>query len=131
MLPHGLKPIALTVDRNMQNCFRQYPEVYGSELDNDDEEDVAPADLPNPEDSTPEAPSTPTPREKAPMYDDEPSSKPHSPEKVAENRRELGLVPEPYKPSSAKIEEPVSESVVPKAAHDSTDANDKISSAKK
>ena len=50
------------------------------------------------------------------------SSGPHSPEKVAENRRELGLVPENYRPEEKEVKskEPVgeSESLVPKAAHD-------------
>jgi hypothetical protein len=36
----------LTARRDMQGCFRKYPEVYGSELDSDadDDEDDLPAD---------------------------------------------------------------------------------------
>lgn len=121
----------------MQNCFRQYPEVYGSELesdaDDDDEADDLSADVSSsssPASSATDAEqpkSTPT---KQPQTTEraaqaktslEPSSKPHSREKVTENRRELGLVPESYRP---KEEEPMSESetLVPKAAHDASDA---------
>lgn len=132
----------------MQNCFRQYPEVYGSEIDTDDDDDMtadAAADV-----STPSSPSStdspalsskkntnspsPASNADAPLAK-EPvkkesqsksvvpaSSGPHSADKVAENRRELGLVPENYRPEEKEVksQEPVSESesLVPKAAHD-------------
>ena len=32
------------VPRHMQDCFRKYPEIYGSELTEDDEEEAAQAD---------------------------------------------------------------------------------------
>ena len=38
----------LTADRDMQNCFREYPEIYGAEIDSDDEEEGA-VDLAQPE----------------------------------------------------------------------------------
>jgi len=120
----------------MQNCFREYPEVYGSELEGDDEaEDI---ELPQPgqpqSDSTP-APSS-KPREPAAPPENaalsgEPASTPSpsaadkaqapstSSSKPAASENKLGLVPDNYKPD-AKSEEPVSESeeLVPKAAHD-------------
>lgn len=116
--------------RDMQNCFRQYPEIYGSEIDNDDDDDdaddmtAAAADASTPSASTPQ-PTTAT--ESAPKQTKTKSvapapSGPHSAEKVAENRRELGLVPENYRPEEKEVkkQEPVSESegLVPKAAHD-------------
>ena len=113
----------------MQNCFRQYPEIYGSEIDTDDDDDMtadAAADV-----STPAAATSATdaPVAKEPVKKESKSksvapasSGPHSPEKVAENRRELGLVPENYRPEEKEVKskEPVSESenLVRKAAHD-------------
>jgi len=133
----------------MQNCFRQYPEIYGSEIDNDDEDDMtadAAADV-----STPTAPNT-SERSEQPVLSGETntaspnpssnatgapvpvnkesktksvasaSSGPHSAEKVEANRRELGLVPENYRPEEKAVkgqkETSESESLVPKAAHD-------------
>lgn len=159
----------------MQNCFRQYPEVYGSELesDADDDDDVA-SDLAasesTPPTSTSGSPSlhasdvssdaqTSPPKAQRSSSDHASSAKgtlsgqatsqPHSAEQVEENRRELGLVPENYKPEpkkSAKVEgkddterasraseqtksqNPVSESerVVPKAAFDAGNENTKV-----
>ena len=45
--------------RAMQDCFRQHPEIYGAELEDDDEPQPQ-ADAPTPSDApaTPEAPST-------------------------------------------------------------------------
>ncbi|KAF2998867.1 Oxidoreductase [Curvularia kusanoi] len=124
--------------KDMQNCFRQYPEIYGSEIDTDDDDDMtadAAADVATPASSasqentlsgaspassaTDAAPVAKEPKRKsvAPATEG-----PHSPEKVAENRRELGLVPEHYRPEEKEVKrkEPVSESetLVPKAAHD-------------
>ena len=123
----------------MQNCFRQYPEVYGSELESDaadDEDDlIADAAMPTP-DSTPSsrattsaetpsrsAPSKPSPESDKQKQPIERSSTLNSPEKVTEHRPELGLVPGNYKPdaksdtgranqasSQVKNQEPVSES---------------------
>lgn len=134
----------------MQNCFRQYPEVYGSEIDTDDDDDMtadAAADVSTPSDTTPQPAlsgetntSSPNPAANATSNAEAPVAKepvkkeqkkksvapasagPHSAEKVAENRRELGLVPENYRPEEKEVkkQEPVSESesLVPKAAHD-------------
>ncbi len=125
----------------MQNCFRQYPEIYGSEIDTDDDNDDdddddnmtadAAADVSSPNTATlsGEEPTSTSPRTPAPKDQKTKSivpaptpTGPHSPEKLAENRRELGLVPENYRPEekAVKSQEPVSESeaLVPKAAHD-------------
>jgi mitochondrial intermembrane space import and assembly protein 40 len=123
--------------RDMQNCFRQYPEIYGSEIDNDDDDDDdsmtadAAADVSTPSSETPQptlsgedkAAAAPAkePKSKSKSVAPAPSG-PHSADKVAENRRELGLVPENYRPEEKAVKEqdPVSESesLVPKAAHD-------------
>jgi intermembrane space import and assembly protein 40 len=158
----------------MQNCFRQYPEVYGSELDSDaDDEDETAADLAASE-STPATSASGSPSLSASDVSSDaqttpsrsrqnetdhaaaakgkvssgPSSKPHSAEQVEANRRELGLVPDNYKPDQktsavegssdteranqaaqqTKSREPVSESesLVPKAAFDASDDNTKV-----
>lgn len=123
----------------MQGCFRQYPEIYGSEIDTDDDDDDmtadAAADVSVPKDSSstsspnPATNATDAPIAKEPVQKESKtksvvsaSEGPHSAEKVAENRRELGLVPENYRPEEkdVKAKEPVSESesLVPKSAHD-------------
>jgi intermembrane space import and assembly protein 40 len=143
------------VNRGMQDCFRRYPEVYGSELESDaaDDEDDLTADAAH-ADSTPASRSTastgppsvsqsqsdPAAADKG-KQSGEGSSKPYSPERVTEERPDLGLVPGNYKPDAqsdteranqaaaqVKSQEPVSESesLVPKAAHDSKDENTRV-----
>ncbi|KAG9198562.1 Oxidoreductase [Epicoccum nigrum] len=120
--------------KDMQNCFRQYPEIYGSEIDTDDDDDMtadAAADVSAPAagrentasaDRATSATDAPVEKESKSKSAVTASEGPHSPEKVAENRRELGLVPENYRPAEKEVKskEPVSESesLVPKAAHD-------------
>lgn len=120
----------------MQGCFRQYPEIYGSEIDSDDNDDdddvtadaaagvsVPAAAEANDTDAPVLSGETNTP---APAPTQQKTSGPHSPEKLADNRRELGLVPENYRPKekagkqaeSGSESEGESESLVPKAAHD-------------
>jgi intermembrane space import and assembly protein 40 len=112
----------------MQNCFREYPEVYGSELEGDgadDEDDDVPTDSTPAaaySDSTPataSSDSAPLPSRSA-TSSPEPSSsrtkshpetsnadqgklssEPSSTPKSKEGRRELDLVPNSYKPDSA------------------------------
>ncbi|CAN9419069.1 unnamed protein product [Alternaria alternata] len=99
--------------KDMQNCFREYPEVYGSELDSDaDEEDdmTASTETQQPRSSPTSAPpsdtfssNTQSDSRSQPAADDhaasakgdfssERSSKPHTP-------HENNLVPEEYKPN--------------------------------
>ncbi|KAH7071893.1 hypothetical protein BKA63DRAFT_516567 [Paraphoma chrysanthemicola] len=133
--------------KDMQNCFRKYPEVYGSELEGADDDDEAElsGDSPTPAladtNSSPSSQSTETPRSststKAPARETSASDKgkllsdpslPTSPEKGETESRGLGLVPQHYKPDTKKTEEPVSESenLVPKAAFDAGDENTKV-----
>ena len=106
----------------MQNCFRQYPEIYGSEIDKDDDaadDDVDDDDFPAAAAAAPTSTPAPAPAPVSAASPHQASSTPHSAEKVAENRRELGLVPENYRPEESKAAAGKSEeSLVPKAAHD-------------
>ena len=59
----------------MQKCFREYPEIYGAELEPDEEEDATTdrdqpglAESPS---STPESGATPSTSAKKAVYDDE------------------------------------------------------------
>ncbi|KAF1913055.1 hypothetical protein BDU57DRAFT_521739 [Ampelomyces quisqualis] len=122
--------------KDMQNCFREYPEVYGSEIEGDDADE----DAPSPSDSTAYSDSTSTvpssqlksePRsntgtdaqEKGKLSgerDSTPSSSTNASENAKLKGEHLGLVPDTYKPDAKSDSEPVSESekLVPKAAHD-------------
>ena len=118
----------------MQGCFRNYPEIYGSELESDaddDEDDFstegAPTALADSASSTAESVNTAT------SHDIQPKSDPLN---ANAEKRDAGLVPESYRPSGAtervnkateqvkQDHEPTSESerLVPKAAHDASDA---------
>jgi mitochondrial intermembrane space import and assembly protein 40 len=114
--------------RGMQNCFREYPEIYGSELETDDEEEDAIADHDQPglaeHSPSQEQAGTPTPELVS-------KSRP-APEKVTEQPAPHEDVVQQRERASAAIAqvkqeqgEPLSESdeVVPKAWHDGTQAN--------
>ncbi|CAI6334112.1 unnamed protein product [Periconia digitata] len=110
--------------KDMQNCFREYPEIYGAELDSDEEDDApdaAPADgepLPPiadaPAADSSDAASSQTLSDIAKEHG---LTKPSKPDPN-------GLVPESYRPEepSKTKDEPVSEpeALVPKATHDAT-----------
>jgi len=134
--------------KDMQNCFRKYPEVYGSELEADDEDDAAeaaaaadvtPSDLPTPassESSTPapqQSASTPAAASsseiaavKPPTHEREAgraekakqSGEPSSKPRAPEEKKKTGLVPANYQPSADNELASESEQLVPKAAHD-------------
>ena len=111
----------------MQDCFRQHPDVYGSELD-DDEDGAPPA---NPEGgevpatstiattSTPESDSTPSSSIAAttPSEPTSPSSSTSSPSSDATQRAQAAKE-QMGKEHSEILSE--SEELVPKAAHDAT-----------
>lgn len=127
MIKHGI----LIVDiRDMQNCFREYPEVYGSELEGDDDEDAdgdgvtAPAYADAPKSTGQQQASS---HENAAAEKGKQSAEAHS--KPASSSAGLALVPDNYKPDTS---EPVSESesLVPKAAHDAEEENTKVSKRK-
>ncbi|PVH99710.1 mitochondrial intermembrane space import and assembly protein-like protein 40 [Periconia macrospinosa] len=110
--------------KDMQNCFREYPEIYGAELDSDEDDDTQEASPANSEplagaaaaDTSDAAPS----QSVADIAKEHGLTKPSKPDPN-------GLVPESYRPDEASKDEktkdePVSESeaLVPKAAHDAT-----------
>ncbi|KAJ4289015.1 Oxidoreductase [Kalmusia sp. IMI 367209] len=106
--------------KDMQGCFRQYPEIYGSELDSDaDDEDDIPADA---------APATTAAETSALAETQGAKSQAQSasdPLKAPLSKeQDSGMVPDSYRPSSETEREPVSESeqLVPKAAHDASNA---------
>ncbi|KAF2870848.1 hypothetical protein BDV95DRAFT_574741 [Massariosphaeria phaeospora] len=119
--------------KGMQTCFREYPEVYGSELEGDEEDDMTTdeADI-APEDSASTPDSTPAAEAPAPQS----SSKPHIHQ---QSQRDLSLVPESARDDNKPKEtantgseqpkkeiEPTSESeeLIPKAAFNTTSANE-------
>lgn len=104
--------------KGMQDCFRQYPEIYGSEIDPEegDEDDMA-ADLassesapgsssnsgsPSASDVSSDAQTAPSATQPHRLSGEQVRPGPHSAEKVEANRRELGLVPENYQPNAMK-----------------------------
>ncbi len=88
----------------MQDCFRQYPEIYGSEIA-DDEDEGAPA--PAPEEALAKQTNEPTIGQSAGL--DKPAASATEVEEKAEKVKEEA--------------EKVAEKVVPKEPHDATKAN--------
>jgi intermembrane space import and assembly protein 40 len=87
----------------MQDCFRRYPEVYGAELEDDDEPQT---DAPAPSEAPPTAAEI------------DASSHPD------EKRARAKDVNEQMKASTAEVgESPESDSLIPKAAHDTEEMN--------
>jgi intermembrane space import and assembly protein 40 len=87
----------------MQDCFRQYPDVYGAELEDDDEPQ---ADAPAPSEIPPTAAEL------------DASSHPDDKHSRAKD------VNEQMKAETAQVgENPEGESLIPKAAHDTEDMN--------
>lgn len=123
----------------MQNCFREYPEIYGAELE-DDEEDAAPIDDALPEGAAMAHPETADATESQVTAQVKTAPQPHSELTQTTQSKEDGFAPETYRAdvdpktevSTAATEqvkrehEPVSESetLVPRAAHTDTDTNE-------
>jgi intermembrane space import and assembly protein 40 len=135
----------------MQNCFREYPEVYGSELEGDDaeeEEDRTPsASAPTAthsesvpavaySDSTTapasrESSSRPAPQHETSAADKgkqsgERNSKPHSAESASENRSKLGLVPDNYKPDAKTDTERANQAATHAKSHEPTSESEQL-----
>ncbi|KAF2684080.1 hypothetical protein K458DRAFT_339248 [Lentithecium fluviatile CBS 122367] len=124
--------------KGMQNCFREYPEIYGAELDNEEEDDDVAVDLAQSESGKP---TDDVASEKAEPVPQEASDS--AARDIAPRKKDHSLVPESYRPSADddksktdtaeeateqvhREHEPVSESerIVPKASHDATEANE-------
>lgn len=113
--------LELIPDRHMQDCFRKYPEIYGSELaddaeDGDKEPRLADAGEPAPKQASSDTVS------KFP----EPSSQP-----VPEKLSTPPVTPVEKDKATEKVEQvkeealKVAEEVVPTEAHDATKANER------
>lgn len=114
----------------MQNCFREYPEIYGAELESEEEEDDVAVDFAQPE--------TGKPAEAASSEQAQLASSDSAAREGASQKKDHSLVPESYRPSADVVDskteteqaerehEPVSEGegIVPKAAVDATQANE-------
>ena len=106
----------LTGSRDMQDCFRQHPEMYGSELQDDEEEVeeelLAREVAPSPDDS--KAPST------------ESAEAPTPSQKVTSEAVETKPIEQPHRESSSTTGDKIQlggdegEELLPKAAHDET-----------
>jgi intermembrane space import and assembly protein 40 len=110
----------------MQGCFRKYPDVYGAEIDSDAEDD---------EDEIPAHGASANAVTDASRTGVQPPSGPLS--STSSAKTDSSLVPQEYRPSSEtdrakkateqvqRDHKPTSEAeqLVPKAAHDASDAN--------
>lgn len=110
------------LSRGMQDCFRRYPEVYGAELE-DDEDDVTADEGQTAMASNASAEPTPAAPRPEKVADHKPLDDP-SPEHELQARKERAKV---AAEQVKKEHEPESESdsVIPKAWHDTESANEK------
>lgn len=114
MLDHcyGTQRLRLTrVRRDMQNCFREHPDVYGAELEDDVETEAREQDAPS-QSSQPKQPEANPDAEK--VADREPDH----PETIQAKRDRSNAASEQVKRDHGLMSE--SDSLVPKAAHDAT-----------
>lgn len=105
--------------KGMQDCFREHPEIYGSELEDDEE---APQQLEGAQEG--QAVASPAQAAGAPHEGGEKVSKPYgqdSAENVAAKTERASQAAEQVKRDSAPVSE--SESMVPKAWHSGVDAD--------
>jgi intermembrane space import and assembly protein 40 len=116
----------------MQDCFREYPEVYGSELETEDEEDNVAADLAQPETGASGKAASSQQDKLAPLESADSAARDGFSQK-----KDHSLVPESYRPivddmdsetNSAQVRrehDPVQENAgtVPKAAINAMEAD--------
>jgi intermembrane space import and assembly protein 40 len=112
-LRHKSDAKVLTLYRHMQDCFRQYPDIYGAELQDDEEEgeapEAAPAANPAVNNEDVPAPSKGVQKVDTPAPEATDNQKPGTP--TADSRKPV-------------YEEKLGDSdVIPKKAVDATDAN--------
>jgi intermembrane space import and assembly protein 40 len=122
----------------MQNCFREYPEIYGAELESDEEEDEGAVDLAQAESGRPtDNTVVGKDRDLLPQKASDSAAR-----DASDQKKDHSMVPEAYRPDAddndSKAEEaqketeqvirehePNSESgaLVPKSSHDATGDN--------
>jgi intermembrane space import and assembly protein 40 len=106
--------------KGMQDCFREHPEIYGAELEDDEQE--APQQLEGEQEG--QAIASPAQAAGSPHEGGEKVSKPYgqdSAENVAAKTERASQAKEQVKRDSAPVSE--SESMVPKAWHSGVDAD--------
>ncbi|RHZ69908.1 Oxidoreductase [Aspergillus turcosus] len=111
--------------KGMQECFRRYPDVYGAELEDDEEADAAAATaagVSEPESSEQQQPASPA--VSAPAAEIDASS--HPEEKRARSKDVHAQVKSEV---AEKPEQPESEDLIPKAWHDTEAKNDAVTKA--
>ena len=110
-------------NRMMQDCFREHPDIYGSELDEDDDpppDDQDALSPPDPTDTTIPAPATSAiPDSQPPSSTTNPSTS--QPATSSDTDRAQAAKQQVERDHGESVSE--SEEVVPKAAHDATAAN--------
>ena len=124
------------LDRTMQDCFRQHPDIYGSELEEDQEQEQEQQELdaPAPAPDAPIPTSTPLTAslDQQPIPESATSAKSEPPSSPLSSSPDLSAGAsdtERARAAKQQVEsdhgsEPISESddLVPKAAHDATGA---------
>lgn len=117
--------------KTMQTCFREHPDIYGSELEEEEDESLpaegAPAHSPSPapppesgDGSIPAAATSATPESQAPPPS---SSSDHSTSKPGTSNTERAQAAKQQVESEHGQQRSESDALVPKAAHDATGAN--------
>ena len=106
--------------RGMQDCFRQHPEIYGAELEDDEDEVEEELRAREQVSATADAPteSTPAPASSAPKTPQEPSKEQKAPkimEPVGPHRKSVEATSAEVKKGGDESGDPV-----PKSAHDAS-----------
>ena len=120
----GHSCILLTTYRGMQECFREHPDVYGAEL-NDEEADLPlDAETETPDESDPTQNATPALAVPLDSSSSPPESSPPPPPRSEESDH-LGTQTQRAKAATEQVAkdhgiQDESEELVPKAAHDAT-----------
>lgn len=108
--------------RGMQDCFRAHPEMYGSELEDDEEEieaEIRAQEAANAEARENDAPA-------AESQDAKVSPKKEAQDAKAAVKEKAVEAPAPAHPEAADV----GEKVLPKTAYDATDADVKVNGTK-
>lgn len=100
----------LTFTRGMQDCFRAHPDVYGSELEDDEDDANVPAAPAGDDQGKPDEPVRATQVDAASHPDEKRSRAKEVKSQIAES-------------PDLQTEQPESDELIPKAWHDTEDKN--------
>ncbi|KAJ5145700.1 uncharacterized protein N7515_000264 [Penicillium bovifimosum] len=114
--------------KNMQDCFRQHPDVYGAELEDDDEpqSDAPQSDAPQSDAPQSDAPQTDAPKTDAPASSEDqvPATLLDASSEPTEKQARAKEVNAQVKANSIALGDNVEgDSLIPKAAHDTEEKN--------